>query len=426
MTAIHPLSSATVAAADDREALIAAYQRIRAASGAICAPLAVDDYQIQSILETSPPKWHLAHVTWFFEAFLLRDFEPDYRPHHPDYHYLFNSYYQSVGRMHPRPRRGLISRPTLEEVVRYRAAVDERMLALLRNAGAVEWREIAFRTTLGLQHEQQHQELLYMDIKHNFSINPLYPVYLARPQTAAAPASTLAWEEREGGLLEIGFADSSFAYDNERPRHKVWLDPHRLADRLTTNAEYLEFVQAGGYQNVGLWLADGWRHIQDQQWRHPLYWLEQDGVWHEFTLHGLEPLDPHAPVCHVSYYEADAYARWRGKRLPSEAELEVRLREADPASGHFSDSGLLHPQAGRGQWYGSLWEWTASPYLAYPGFQPLEGSMGEYNGKFMCNQWVLRGGACVTPADHIRATYRNFFYPHDRWQFGGIRLAEGL
>ncbi|MBU0655131.1 MAG: ergothioneine biosynthesis protein EgtB [Gammaproteobacteria bacterium] len=407
------------------EELIAHYQRIRAVTAAICAPLAVDDYQIQSITETSPPKWHLAHVSWFFETFLLRAFEKNFQPYCADYAYLFNSYYQSVGDMQPRPQRGLLSRPTVQEIYAYRAAVDERMLLLLDGAPAEKRGDIALRTALGLHHEQQHQELLFMDIKHNFSVNPLFPAYIARPQPDSAKTVLLGWEEREGGLLETGFGGAAFAYDNEQPRHKVWLEPHRLANRLSTNAEYLEFITDGGYQRPELWLADGWNHIRQHGWQHPLYWRRVDGRWHEFTLHGLEPLNPEAPVCHSSYYEADAFARWAGKRLPLEAELESRLLELE-AHGHFSDSGIFHPQPGGGQWYGTLWEWSASPYTAYPGFRPLAGSMGEYNGKFMCNQWVLRGGACVTPPDHIRPTYRNFFYPHDRWQFSGIRLAEDI
>lgn len=421
---------------DSREQLIAHFQRIRTTSTAICAPLAIEDYTTQSIIETSPPKWHLAHITWFFETFLLQAFEKNYKPHHEQYNYLFNSYYQTVGTMYARSDRGLLSRPTVQEVYAYRSAVDERMMALLDTASEAQWRDIAFRTTLGLHHEQQHQELLYMDIKHNLSINPLNPVYAERTQAAATTTSTLSWEAREGGLIEIGHDDgahSHFAYDNERPRHKLWLEAHGLANRLTTNAEYLAFIEGGGYQRSDLWLADGWHHIQQHGWQQPLYWRKLDGEWHEFTLHGLEKLNPATPVAHTSYYEADAFARWSEKRLPLEGELEHKLAslEGGEHRGHFCDNhhGILHPEADAqqsGQWYGSLWEWTSTPYLAYPRFKPLEGSMGEYNGKFMCNQWTLRGGACVTPSDHIRPTYRNFFYPHDRWQFSGIRLAEDL
>lgn len=419
MTAALPTSTS------DRHALLVEYQRIRATSAAICSPLAYDDYQIQSIIETSPPKWHLGHVTWFFETFLLQAFVKGYQPFQPEYNFLFNSYYQTVGTMQPRPQRGLLARPTVEEVYAYRAAIDERMAELIETATEEHWPDIAFRLTLGLHHEQQHQELLYMDIKHNFRSNPLRPAYLPEILPQVEQASPLGWEMRAGGLIEAGFDGDGFAYDNERPRHKVWLEPHRLGDRLITNAEYLEFIADDGYQRSDLWLADGWHHIRQHGWQAPLYWEQRDGEWWEFTLHGMAPLHPAAPVAHISYYEADAFARWAGKRLPLETELEHKLSELEPpADGHFTDRGVFHPQPGTGQWYGSLWEWTASPYTAYPRFQPLEGSMGEYNGKFMCNQWVLRGGACITPPDHIRPTYRNFFYPHDRWQFSGIRLAE--
>ena len=378
------------------ESLISDFKRTRSVSENICEPLAIDDYQIQSITETSPPKWHLGHVTWFFEAFLLQDFEQNYQPFHPDFNYLFNSYYQTVGNMQPRPQRGLLSRPTVEEVYAYRAAVDERMLALLDGANEKDLEAILFRTTLGLNHEQQHQELLYMDIKHNLWSNPLRPAYLpGEIAVRSKPTSVLEWEAREGGLVTTGFDGDAFTYDNERPGHKVWLEPHRLATRLITNEEYLLFIEDDGYRRSDLWLSDAWTHIHKHQWDSPLYWEEQDQQWHEFTLHGLKPLNLSAPVAHISYYEADAFARWAGKRLPLEAELENKLMEIPP-EGHFNDKGLLHPQAGEGQWFGSLWEWTASPYTAYPRFRPLDGSMGEYNGKFMCNQFVLRGGACVT------------------------------
>ena len=407
----------------ERREWLATYLRTRQVSEAICAPLADDDYQIQSIVETSPPKWHLGHVTWFFETFLLQAFLPQYKPVDPQFNYVFNSYYQTIGAMHPRPQRGLLSRPTVGEVYAYRAAVDERMHTLIETASDADWPEISARLALGLNHEQQHQELLFMDIKHNFGVNPLRPTYHSSPLPHGDEAAPLGWLEEEAGLREMGFEGGGFAFDNERPGHPVWLEAHRLGDRLVTNGEYLDFIEDGGYARSDLWLADGWFHSQQQGWQAPLYWEKRDGEWLEFTLHGLMPLDPAVQVCHTSYFEADAFARWAGKRLPLEAELENQLRHL-PLQGHFSDSGVYHPRAGHGQWFGSLWEWTASPYTAYPRFQPLEGSMGEYNGKFMCNQWVLRGGACITPEDHMRATYRNFFYPHDRWQFSGIRLAE--
>ncbi|MGZ8241189.1 MAG: ergothioneine biosynthesis protein EgtB [Methylobacter sp.] len=408
---------------NSRQELIAFYQCIRNASAPICRPLNMDDYQLQSIVETSPPKWHLAHVTWFFETFVLQDFLPDYRPFNPAYGYLFNSYYQTVGAMHERAKRGLLSRPTVEQVYHYRADIDKRMMDLLSWIDESLWQAIAFRVILGLHHEQQHQELLYMDIKHNLWSNPSRPAYLERPQQVIESPRELKWEQRQGGLVTIGLEADTFAFDNERPRHKIWLEPHRLSSRLVTNAEYRDFMEDGGYERPELWLSDGWSHIRENYWKSPLYWEKHENQWHEFTLYGLEALNPAAPVAHVSYYEADAFAHWAGKRLPLEAELERKLLEI-PVKGHFSDSGGFHPQPGDEQYYGSLWEWTASPYVAYPHFKPLPGSIGEYNGKFMCNQWVLRGGSCVTPPDHIRPTYRNFFYPHDRWQFAGIRLAE--
>jgi ergothioneine biosynthesis protein EgtB len=421
MSAILQENSASLL--NSRQELIAFYQCIRNVSAAICRPLNIDDYQIQSIVETSPPKWHLAHVTWFFETFVLQDFLPDYRAFNPAYGYLFNSYYQTIGAMHERAKRGLLSRPTVAQVYHYRAEIDKRMMDLLSGIDESLWQAIAFRVILGLHHEQQHQELLYMDIKHNLWSNSSRPAYLERAQPVSESPRELKWEQRQGGLVTIGLEADTFAFDNERPRHKIWLEPHRLSSRLVTNAEYRDFMEDGGYERPELWLSDGWSHIRKNQWKSPLYWEKQESQWYEFTLYGLEALNPAAPVAHVSYYEADAFAHWAGKRLPLEAELERKLLEI-PVKGHFSDSGGFQPQPGECQYYGSLWEWTASPYVAYPRFKPMPGSIGEYNGKFMCNQWVLRGGSCVTPPDHIRPTYRNFFYAHDRWQFAGIRLAE--
>ncbi|MGZ4955049.1 MAG: ergothioneine biosynthesis protein EgtB [Methylobacter sp.] len=408
-----------------RQELIDLYQRVRVKSAEICLRLRVDDYQIQSTMETSPPKWHLAHVTWFFETFVLKEFIPGYLPFNTAYNYLFNSYYQTIGDMHPRAKRDVLSRPTVEEIYRYRLDIDEKMAELLTKLDESHWQAIVSRVQLGLNHEQQHQELLFMDIKHNLWANPLRPAYLDPRSLNTASFVDLAWENRKQGLVKVGLDNDGFAFDNERPNHKVWLEAHKLGTRLITNAEFLGFMEDGGYQRPELWLSDGWRHIKKHQWRSPLYWENRDGKWHEFTLYGLETLNPSVPVSHISYYEADAFASWAGKRLPLEAELETKLLEL-PIQGHFSDSGIYHPQTGMGQHYGSLWEWTGSPYIRYPGFKPLPGSIGEYNGKFMCNQWVLRGGSCVTPLNHIRPTYRNFFYPHDRWQFAGIRLAEDL
>ncbi len=411
--------------ASSREALIAEFDRVRAYTEHLCVPLATDDYQIQSIDQTSPPKWHIAHVSWFFEAFVLPHFVPGYEMFDPDFDFLFNSYYYTHGRMHPRPRRGLLSRPTVEEVFRYRARVDERMLELMVGIDDAKWQELAFRVILGLNHEEQHRELLLMDVKHNFSVNPLKPAYRKDLEAKPGEARPMRWLERAGGIHRIGYEDEGFAYDNETPRHEVLLGAHRLADRFVTNGEYRGFVGDGGYEDPALWLSDGWALIQREGWRHPLYWGRQDGDWTQFTLGGLRMLDPHEPVCHLSFYEADAYARWAGKRLPLESELETLLAE-HPVAGNFADDDLLHPApAGdAGQWYGDLWAWTASPYTAYPGFKPLAGSMGEYNGKFMSNQMVLRGGSCATPPGHTRASYRNFFYPNERWAFTGLRLAE--
>ena len=399
------------------------YRRIRNVTEWICRFLENDDYQLQSILETSPPKWHLAHVSWFFESFVLPDFDKSYKPFHPRFSYLFNSYYQTVGSMQPRLHRGLLSRPTVEEIYAYRNYVDEHMLALMEQINESLWQDFAFRVTLGLNHEQQHQELLLMDIKHNFSVNPLKPAYRQELTTNKNKCPDTNWLECKGGIFPLGNSGTEFCFDNETPQHEVLLQDHKLATRLVNNAEYLEFMDDDAYSRPELWLADGWTWIQQQKITQPLYWETIDTQWWIFTLSGLKKLDPHQPVCHISFFEADAYARWSGKRLPLEAELELQLN-AQPLAGNFMEQGSLHPQAGNGQWYGDVWEWTSSPYSPYPRFKPLSGSMGEYNGKFMCNQMTLRGGCCATPQNHMRASYRNFFYPHDRWPFTGIRLAE--
>ena len=415
----------TVTTASSRETLIGEFNRVRRYTEILCSPLATDDYQIQSIDQTSPPKWHIAHVSWFFEAFVLPHFRPDYRPYHPGFDFLFNSYYYTHGEMHSRANRGLLSRPIVGEVYRYRAHVDQRMRDLMEHADDAQWEELALRVILGLNHEEQHQELLLMDVKHNFSVNPLRPAYRDDLETPQDETRPIRWLERAGGIARIGHDDNGFAYDNETPRHEVLLRDHRIADRLITNDEYRAFIEDGGYGDPALWLSDGWALIQREGWRHPLYWQQIDGGWMQFTLGGLRELNPHEPVCHLSFYEADAYARWAGKRLPLESELETLLA-GQPVTGNFADSELLHPApaGGAGQWYGDLWAWTGSPYAAYPGFKPLAGSMGEYNGKFMSNQMVLKGGCCATPAGHTRASYRNFFYPDERWAFTGLRLAE--
>ncbi|GLQ90031.1 ergothioneine biosynthesis protein EgtB [Dyella flagellata] len=406
----------------DTEDAVARFMRIRRHTLALCVGLSGEDLQVQSMPDASPGKWHLAHTTWFFEQFVLGH-DPAYRSPNPEWRYLFNSYYESVGPMHARPQRGLLSRPALGEIRDYRACVDEAMGELL--AGDVNT-ELAARIELGLQHEQQHQELLLTDIKHMFSCNPLQPTYRDAADQRESRSSPLRFLPGRQGPVDIGHEGDGFTYDNETPRHATWLSAHALANRLVTNAEYLAFVRDGGYQEAGLWLSDGWATVQREGWQRPLYW--QDDLASEFTLAGVRPLDAHAPVCHISYFEADAFARWAGARLPTEAEWEDAAARL-PVHGNFQDDAHFHPIAsspgdGLQQMYGDVWEWTASPYVSYPGFKPLPGALGEYNGKFMNGQWVLRGGSCATPRDHIRASYRNFFPPHARWQFAGIRLGQ--
>jgi ergothioneine biosynthesis protein EgtB len=408
------------------EALAEAFLEVRSRTEALCAPLAVDDYQVQSVAETSPPKWHIAHVTWFFETFLLKPALPDYEPVDPRYETIFNSYYNAVGPMHPRHQRHTLSRPTVPEVYAYRAHVDGHMLRLLDSGAARNRQDLLERAVLGLNHEQQHQELLLMDVKRNFFANPLYPAYAPAADAARMAPAPMRWIDLPGGIREIGHTGRSFSFDNECPRHKVFMRDYRLGSRPVTNGEYLEFVASGAYARPDLWLADGWTAVRERGWQAPLYWVQVAGEWHEMTLHGLAPLCADVPVCHVSYYEADAYARWRSARLPTEAEWEAAAADAK-IEGNFCESGLFHPRAAADpeerQWFGDVWEWTSSAYSPYPGFRPLPGALGEYNGKFMANQYVLRGGCCATPRSHMRVTYRNFFYPHERWAFAGIRLA---
>jgi len=406
---------------------IAGYQRVRQATVALCASLEIEDFGLQAMPEVSPPKWHLAHTSWFFETFVLKPFARRYRPFHAQFETLFNSYYHGIGVQYPRAQRGLLSRPTVREVLAYRASVDAAVTTLLSQHDHPDRAVILERCELGLQHEQQHQELLCTDIKYSFFFNPLYPALGPAPVSTPVPVpGSLRMCEVPAMDAGIGHAGAGFCFDNELPRHDFRLPGFRMADRLLTNAEYRDFMDDGGYDNPGLWLSDGWAWRQGQGNAHPQYWLRCDGAWCEYTLYGLQPLVPERPVCHVNYYEADACARWYGMRLPTEQEWETACRYFD---GVPARAGIrLHPQARSGaddaQWFGSLWQWTRSAYAPYPGYRPAPGAIGEYNGKFMCNQQVLRGSSCVTPPGHARATYRNFFYPQDQWQFSGIRLAD--
>jgi ergothioneine biosynthesis protein EgtB len=400
------------------------YQAIRRATEALAAPLSAEDCAIQSMPDCSPTRWHLAHTTWFFETFLLGKWERRYRPFDPAFAYLFNSYYNAVGDQFPRDRRGLLSRPGLEDVLRYRQHVDAAMDALLADRRDPE---LAAVLELGLHHEQQHQELILTDIKHVLGCNPLYPAYRERSAASGRGAAPLGWTAFAEGVYEIGHAGSDFAFDNETPRHRVFLEAFELATRPVANGEYLAFVEDGGYSRPEHWLSAGWQQARDGEWEAPLNWMRQEGAWCVFTLGGLRPVDRAEPVCHLSYFEADAFARWAGARLPAEAEWEIAAA-ALPVEGNFVESGALHPEParsdGHSQMFGDVWEWTSSAYGAYPGYKPAGGALGEYNGKFMCGQYVLRGGSCVTPRDHVRATYRNFFPPEARWQFSGLRLAR--
>jgi ergothioneine biosynthesis protein EgtB len=429
-------------------ALATRFAAVRERTMTLAAPLSEADAQVQSMADASPAKWHLAHTTWFFETFILERFENNFQPYHPSFRVLFNSYYQGVGEQHPRPRRGLITRPSLDEVRAYRHAVDERISVLLRQAPA----EVTALIELGLQHEQQHQELMLTDLKHLLSCSPLDPVYRAQWPLARVTSVAQAWLPYEGGTAMIGHDandGAGFAFDNESPRHAVLLRPYALANRLVTHGEWLAFIDDGGYDDARWWLAAGW------DWRHanaidaPAYWRREGrgdrSTWSNFTLHGRAPIDPHTPIAHVSYFEADAYAHWRATqdgvpcRLPTEAEWEhAAQRHTDAiAQGNFVESGALHPMPistpparatndAPMQLFGDVWEWTTSSYAPYPGFAPWDGAVGEYNGKFMINQYVLRGGSCATPRDHIRASYRNFFPTDARWQFSGVRLARDL
>ncbi|HCE08449.1 MAG TPA: ergothioneine biosynthesis protein EgtB [Oxalobacteraceae bacterium] len=407
------------------------YQSVRERSVALLQGLSAEDCCAQSMPDASPVKWHLAHTTWFFETFLLERFEPGFRPHHPAFRVLFNSYYNAIGDKYARPQRGLLTRPSLDEVLAYRRNVDRRMTPLLARLPHDASGELAGLVELGLQHEQQHQELMLTDVKHLLSTNPLKPAYADAPLAANAAATALDWRVFEAGVVEIGHHGAGFCFDNETPRHRQFVERFALASRLVTNGEFLAFVEAGGYGNAALWLSEGWEWVSAQRLHHPLYWQPADegaaSHWQEFTLHGSQPLDLNAAATHLSLFEADAYARWAGARLPTEAEWEHAAAHAQPQIGEHANE-YLHPRGahytGMTQLFGAGWQWTASSYAPYPGYAPQEGAVGEYNGKFMVNQYVLRGSSCVTPAGHARASYRNFFPATARWQFTGIRLAK--
>ena len=394
----------------------------------LAAPLGVEDQAAQANEDASPTKWHLAHTTWFFETFVLQPFLPGYKTFDARFNYCFNSYYEAQGERQPRTMRGLLTRPTISEVGDYRAHVDAALQAIFAGALA-EDAEVLKRIEIGVHHEQQHQELLLTDILSLFALNPLRPAYReGGPTRARDELSQLYFLDFDGGPYRVGYEGDGFAFDNESPRHDLLLRPFRLADRLVTNAEWLAFMGDGGYRTPSLWLSDGWARVGKDGWRAPLYWEERDGRWLQMTLWGPRPIDAAAPACHVSYFEADAYARWAGKRLPTEFEWEVAAADVAIAGNMLDADNLISRPAATGdglkQMFGDVWEWTQSAYSPYPGYRPGDGALGEYNGKFMCNQQVLRGASCVTPDAHARTTYRNFFYPHQRWQFCGLRLAD--
>jgi ergothioneine biosynthesis protein EgtB len=415
----------------DPARLVERYAQVRAQTERLAAPLSPEDQTVQSMPDTSPTKWHRAHVTWFFETFVLAEHETAFAPFQDTYWFLFNSYYETVGPRYARPDRGLISRPGAHEVGAYRTNVDDRVNDLFSSLDAGALDKLSPVIELGFHHEQQHQELLLMDIKHVLSRNPLQPTYAGQPAERSDP-DPLGWVDIQGGLVEIGHAGEEFHFDNEEPRHQVWLEPYRLADRLVTNGEWLAFMADGGYRRHELWLSDGWAQVKANGWQAPLYWTQHDGVWFEHTLNGTRPVNLGLPVSHVSYYEAEAFAAWTGKRLPSEAEWEHAVASSgQPVGGNLADEQTYHPRAagpstGRlRQAYGDCWEWTSSAYHGYPGYHPPAGAIGEYNGKFMSNQMVLRGGCALTPAGHARPTYRNFFPHSARWALSGVRLADG-
>jgi ergothioneine biosynthesis protein EgtB len=415
-----------------RSTLERRYRHVRGQTEALCEPLETEDYVVSTMSDVSPTKWHLAHTSWFFETFVLAPFDDAYVSPNPRYSFLFNSYYVQAGERHCRAKRGIVTRPTVREVFEYRAHVDEHMARLLRDVDADPAHPAAAVIELGLHHEQQHQELMLTDIKHVFWMNPLRPAYRSRTDDCGDVVDAISWHPVATGVHRIGHdaaQSAEFAFDNESPAHRVFLDGSEIASRLVTNGEYLEFIADGGYRRPELWLSNGWAIVGERKWGAPLYWERDGDAWIEFTLSGNQPLTVSDPVCHISYFEADAFARWAGARLPTEAEWEV-VAAPNAIEGTFVDAQRMHPApatpraTGLTQLYGDVWQWTQSPYVAYPGYAPSAGAIGEYNGKWMCDQWVLRGASCATPRSHARRTYRNFFPSDARWQFTGLRLAR--
>ena len=422
-------STSAPSSAPGNDVLRTRFLTVRQATEALAAPLSAEDCALQSMPDASPVKWHLAHTSWFFETFILERIDPHFQAFDPAFRVLFNSYYNGVGDKHPRHERGLISRPDLQRVIAYRRHITQRILALL--PAIADQPEFVRLMWLGCNHEEQHQELILTDLKHLLSKNPTKPAYQQRWPLTPIEARKPRWIGYPGGLAMIGHAGEEFAFDNELPRHQVFVQPFELASHPVTHGDFAAFIADQGYARPELWLSMGWDWVRLSGAVAPLYWQQQDAGWRTFTLHGMADIDPHTPICHINYFEADAYARWAGARLPRESEWEI-VASTLPIDGNFLDSNALHPLALREaattdqpeQMFGDVWEWTQSAYLPYPGFSTAPGAVGEYNGKFMCNQFVLRGGSCATPRKHIRASYRNFFPPEARWQFSGVRLAR--
>lgn len=415
-----------------REELVEKFIAVRNFTQELCKPLVTEDYVVQTMPDVSPAKWHLAHVTWFFETFILRESKKDYKDFHPMYNFIFNSYYVRVGPRHTRAHRGYLTRPTVNDIYDFRKYVDDEMAGFIYSCDEETLNKITPLVEIGLNHEQQHQELMLTDIKHVFSVNPLHPVYSDKEFQVVDKIPGMEWVKQDEGLYEIGYDGKAFCYDNETPVHKEFVKSFAVGSRLVTNGEFLEFIEDSGYKNATLWLSDGWAAKERENWEAPMYWENKNGEWWNFKLTGYKKVNPNEPVCHVSHYEADAFARWKGCRLPTEAEWEIAAAKAE-MGGNFVGKRSFHPVALNDnsdaeikQMYGDVWEWTGSAYLPYPGYKTLPGALGEYNGKFMSGQMVLRGGSCATSVNHIRKTYRNFFYPVSRWQFMGIRLAKDV